>query len=63
MLKRIVSLVAIPWWGDRLSVTISTGAALVQARDTVESLLERSENALGRSQMNAGLVNIQGVIG
>jgi PAS domain S-box-containing protein/diguanylate cyclase (GGDEF)-like protein len=63
MLKRIVSLVAIPWWGDRLSVTISTGAAAAQARDTVESLLERSENAFGRSQTDAGLVNIQEVIG
>jgi PAS domain S-box-containing protein len=51
MSRRIVSLVAIPWWGDRLSVTISTGAAVAQARDTVDSLLERSENALGRSQI------------
>jgi PAS domain S-box-containing protein/diguanylate cyclase (GGDEF)-like protein len=45
-LKRLVSLTAVPWWGDRLSVTASMGGAMVRPGDTVESLLGRAEEAL-----------------
>ena len=45
-LKRLVSLASVPWWGDRLSVTVSMGGTMVRPGDTVESLLERAEEAL-----------------
>jgi diguanylate cyclase (GGDEF)-like protein/PAS domain S-box-containing protein len=45
-LKRLVSLAAVPWWGDRLSVTVSMGGTMARPADTVESLLERAEEAL-----------------
>jgi diguanylate cyclase (GGDEF)-like protein/PAS domain S-box-containing protein len=46
MLRRIVGLVAVPWWGDRISVTISVGATAVRADDTTESAVHRSADAL-----------------
>src|ERR1017187_5872152 len=45
-LKRLVSLASVPWWGDRLSVTVSLGGTMVRPGDTVESLLGRAEEAL-----------------
>jgi diguanylate cyclase (GGDEF)-like protein/PAS domain S-box-containing protein len=45
-LKRLVSLASVPWWGDRLSVTVSMGGTMVRPGDTVESLLGRAEEAL-----------------
>jgi diguanylate cyclase (GGDEF)-like protein/PAS domain S-box-containing protein len=45
-LKRLVSLAAVPWWGDRLSVTVSMGGTMVRPGDTAESLLGRAEEAL-----------------
>jgi diguanylate cyclase (GGDEF)-like protein/PAS domain S-box-containing protein len=45
-LRRLVSLAAVPWWGDRLSVTVSMGGTMAQPGDTVESLLGRAEEAL-----------------
>jgi PAS domain S-box-containing protein/diguanylate cyclase (GGDEF)-like protein len=45
-LARLVSLAAVPWWGDRLSVTISWGGTMVREGDTVDSLMERAEQAL-----------------
>jgi diguanylate cyclase (GGDEF)-like protein/PAS domain S-box-containing protein len=45
-LKRLVSLAAVPWWGDRLSVTVSMGGTMARPGDTVESLLGRAEQDL-----------------
>jgi len=45
-LQRLVSLAGVPWWGDRLSVTVSMGGTMVRPGDTVESLLGRAEEAL-----------------
>ncbi len=45
-LRRLVSLASVPWWGDRLSVTVSMGGTMVRPGDTVESLLGRAEKAL-----------------
>jgi len=45
-LRRLVSLASVPWWGDRLSVTVSMGGTMVRPADSVESLLERAEQAL-----------------
>ena len=46
LLQHIVEHAAIPWWGDRLSVTISVGGTTARAEDTPESLLGRAERAL-----------------
>jgi PAS domain S-box-containing protein/diguanylate cyclase (GGDEF)-like protein len=46
MLKRVVSVAEISWWGERLGVTVSIGGAAVRPGDTVESLLARCESAL-----------------
>jgi len=45
-LRRLVSLASVPWWGDRLSVTVSMGGTLARPGDTVDSLLERAEETL-----------------
>jgi len=49
MLKQVTESAAIPWWGDRLSVTVSLGGTTAQEGDTAESLLVRTEQALQRS--------------
>jgi PAS domain S-box-containing protein len=54
LLKRLVSLEAIPWWGDRISVTLSMGGSMVRPGDTPESLLERADAALGASLLEHG---------
>jgi PAS domain S-box-containing protein/diguanylate cyclase (GGDEF)-like protein len=45
-IKRLVNLEGIPWWGQRLQVTLSIGGAIVQAGDTWETLAARAEAAL-----------------
>jgi len=45
-LRRLVSLASVPWWGDRLSYTISMGGTMVCAGDTFELLLGRAQQAL-----------------
>jgi len=45
-LARLVSLASVPWWGDRLSVTVSAGGTMVRHGDGLESLLARAEEAL-----------------
>lgn len=48
-LQRLVSLEAIPWWGDRLTVTLSAGGTVARAEDTAEELLRRAGEALDTS--------------
>jgi len=45
-LRRVVSLAAVPWWGDRLAVTVSMGGAMGSEGDTADSLLARAEQNL-----------------
>src|ERR1017187_7045648 len=45
-LQGLVSLASVPWWGDRLSVTVSMGGTMVRPGAPVESLLKRAEEAL-----------------
>jgi diguanylate cyclase (GGDEF)-like protein/PAS domain S-box-containing protein len=45
-LRRLVSVAAVPWWGDRLSFTISIGGTMVRPGDTVDLLLGRADQAL-----------------
>jgi|ERR1035441_200467 diguanylate cyclase (GGDEF)-like protein/PAS domain S-box-containing protein len=55
-LKRLVSLAAVPWWGDRLSFTVSIGGTMVRPGDTVDSLLGRAEEALAAAAAQADSV-------
>jgi GGDEF domain-containing protein len=41
------------WWGDRVSLTVSVGAAMADAADTLAQLLERAQAAMLAS-MRAG---------
>jgi diguanylate cyclase (GGDEF)-like protein/PAS domain S-box-containing protein len=34
------------WWGDRVSLTVSVGAVMADAADTLEQLLERAQTAM-----------------
>jgi GGDEF domain-containing protein len=54
MLRRVVSVAAIPWWGDLLSVTISVGGSAAREDDTVDSLLARAEQALQSCLLKGG---------
>lgn len=45
-LSRLVTLASVPWWGERLSVTVSMGGTMVRPGDTVEALLQRADDAL-----------------
>ena len=44
--QRLVGLTGVPWWGERLTVTVSMGGAMVRMGDTVESLVGRAEETL-----------------
>jgi len=54
MLRRLASSEAVPWWGDRLAVSISMGGTIVRAGDTPQSLVERAEEALDAGRAGAG---------
>ena len=54
LLKRVVSMAEISWWGDRLGVTVSIGGAAVRPDDTIESLLARCEDALSGCASKGG---------
>jgi PAS domain S-box-containing protein len=49
LMKRMVGSAGVPWWGDRLSVTLSVGGAMVRPGDTPETLAGRAEAALESS--------------
>jgi two-component system, cell cycle response regulator len=48
-LGRLVRRTGVPWWGDKLHVTISMGATPVLDHDTVGSVVARAEYALRQS--------------
>ena len=48
-MQKLVNFERIPWWGNRLSVTLSVGGTIVEAGDTVDDLVGRVEMALERS--------------
>jgi len=52
-LGRMVRNSGVPWWGDRMHVTVSIGATAVLDNDTVGSIVTRAELAL-REGMDAG---------
>jgi len=46
-LQDLLAQTSVLWWGERLSITLSVGAASVREGDTPESLVARCEEALG----------------
>jgi PAS domain S-box-containing protein/diguanylate cyclase (GGDEF)-like protein len=48
-LLRLAGVEAVPWWGDFLTITLSAGGTVVRPEDTVEELIRRAEEALGRA--------------
>jgi diguanylate cyclase (GGDEF)-like protein len=42
------------WWGDRISLTVSVGAAAGEAEETLTELLERSRTAMEESAHAGG---------
>ena len=42
------------WWGDRVSLTVSIGAAQACAEETLARLLERAQQAMGQSMQAGG---------
>jgi len=53
-LRRLVTLSSVPWWGDRLSFTVSMGGTMVCPGDTAESVTGRAEEALAAAQAARG---------
>jgi diguanylate cyclase (GGDEF)-like protein len=53
VLKRVAGLAEISWWGERHSITVSVGGAIVRPDDTVDSLLARAEDTLTGSARNS----------
>jgi PAS domain S-box-containing protein len=54
LMKRLVHASGVPWWGDRLSVTLSVGGTIVRPGDTPETLVSRANAALERSLPQPG---------
>jgi len=52
--RLVVSLSAISWWGDQLSVTVSIGGATARRGDTVDTLLARAGDSLASSKSSGG---------
>lgn len=44
-MRRVASRVAIPWWGDRLSLNVSAKITIIERGDTLESMEERLRTA------------------
>jgi diguanylate cyclase (GGDEF)-like protein len=42
------------WWGDRISITVSVGAAASQQGEGLTQLLERAQSAMHASMRNGG---------
>lgn len=53
-LRKMVERAKITWWGDALPVTVSMGAAAVQANDSIREILWRAESALRDSVAQGG---------
>ena len=48
---KMMATATIQWWGEELSVIVSTGCAGARTDDTVESILDRAQPALGGNQV------------
>jgi diguanylate cyclase (GGDEF)-like protein/PAS domain S-box-containing protein len=52
--RKMVNSSEVEWWGDRWTVTASLGGTTVGTGDSLESILERTERALGDSLAAGG---------
>ena len=48
--QKMASCSGIQWWDDLLCVRVSIGRTMVQVGDTIESLLQRASDVLGKNQ-------------
>lgn len=53
-LRRLVEHAGMSWWGDTLHATVSIGATVVHANDSVSTLVGRAEQALRESAESGG---------
>jgi diguanylate cyclase (GGDEF)-like protein/PAS domain S-box-containing protein len=58
---RMASRAAIEWWGEELSVTVSLGSAVAVANDTLNTLLQRAQDALKENKSAAAIGVAAGV--
>ncbi len=54
MLTGIARTADFRWWGDRISLTVSIGAALAEKLETLRDLLERAQSAMQASTQAGG---------
>jgi PAS domain S-box-containing protein len=54
-LRKVARLASAPWWGERISVTVSASGALALPGETAASLIERAEAALAAGASADGL--------
>lgn len=52
--QKLANVSEIQWWGDALSVSVKLGAVQARSGDTLESLLQRAEEALSNARERAG---------
>jgi PAS domain S-box-containing protein len=53
MLGRILDMISVDWWGDRLAVKAAMGGTVVDPRDTAATLMTRVNLALQHAQSGA----------
>jgi len=55
-MRRLVTVAGVPWWGDRISVTVSLGGAMARPNDSESSLVARAEGAFETAERIANSV-------
>ncbi|MGH9572193.1 MAG: diguanylate cyclase domain-containing protein [Candidatus Acidiferrales bacterium] len=53
-LKEAISTSEVEWWGDEWAITASFGGTIVRHGDSVSSMIERAEAAIGESLQTGG---------
>jgi diguanylate cyclase (GGDEF)-like protein/PAS domain S-box-containing protein len=48
-IRKVVRCAGLQWWGDQLTVTSSAGYGIAQAGDTVDSLVQRTQDLLNQA--------------
>ncbi|HUI57382.1 MAG TPA: PAS domain-containing protein [Bryobacteraceae bacterium] len=46
LLQRVTGFAAVPWWGNRLSFSVSIGGSVAHEDDSLDALVQRAEAAL-----------------
>jgi diguanylate cyclase (GGDEF)-like protein/PAS domain S-box-containing protein len=53
-LARVIEMDELPWWGDRLPVSVTIGGTVVRHGDTAHVLVKRMEQALAEAEPGRG---------